>query len=63
MLYSSLKRLKTYDFQSLEFDMRVPLAEQGEGLEDKAVKQFAGEVRKTIEAADIIIEVAASVSF
>ncbi|GMR39690.1 hypothetical protein PMAYCL1PPCAC_09885, partial [Pristionchus mayeri] len=43
--------------RGLVHEIRVPLMEKGAGLSDKTIKQFAGEVRKTIEAADVVIEV------
>lgn len=43
--------------KGLVHEIRVPLMEKGAGLSDKTIKQFAGEVRKTIEAADVIVEV------
>ncbi|KAF8361168.1 nst-1 [Pristionchus pacificus] len=43
--------------RGLIHEIRVPLMEKGAGLSDKTIKQFAGEVRKTIENADVVIEV------
>lgn len=58
--YRLNKNIRIYphkNVQGLIHEIRVPLMEKGAGLSDKTIKQFAGEVRKTIENADVVIEV------